>query len=77
MLDGREVRSSVNESVLYKLKTTFSFCGRHLTILQDANPSRGGPVTVGAIHWDDRIVEILGQKKKLSQLSLDSTSTSM
>ncbi|KAF9017479.1 hypothetical protein BDZ89DRAFT_1213777 [Hymenopellis radicata] len=77
VLDGREVRSSVDESVLYQLKTTFSFRGRRLTILQDANPSPGGPVTVGAIHWDDRIVEILGQKKKLSQSSLDSTSVSM
>ncbi|KAF9018150.1 hypothetical protein BDZ89DRAFT_1044687 [Hymenopellis radicata] len=63
-----QIRSSVDESVLYKLKTTFSFRGRRLTILQDANPSPGGPVTVGAIHWDDRIVEILGQKKKLSDI---------
>ncbi|KAF8907535.1 hypothetical protein CPB85DRAFT_1311571, partial [Mucidula mucida] len=60
--------SSVDESVLYKLKTTFSFRGRRLTIIQDANPSPGGPVTVGAIHWDDRIIEILGQKKKMSEI---------
>ncbi len=63
-----QIRSSVDESVLYKLKTTFSFRGRRLTIIQDANPSPGGPVTVGAIHWDDRIIEILGQKKKMSEI---------
>ncbi|PBK70904.1 hypothetical protein ARMSODRAFT_911566 [Armillaria solidipes] len=62
------IRSSVDESVLYTLKTTFNFRGRHLTILQDANPGPGGVVTVGAIHWQDRIMEVLGHKKKFSDI---------
>ncbi|KAG7446824.1 uncharacterized protein BT62DRAFT_967583 [Guyanagaster necrorhizus] len=62
------IRSSVDESVLYTLKTTFNFRGRHVTILQDANPGPGGVVTVGAIHWQDRIIEVLGHKKKFSDV---------
>lgn len=62
------IRSSVDKSELYKVKTTFSFRGRQRTIMQDANPSPGGPVTVGAIHWDEGLLEVLGVKKKLSDV---------
>ncbi|KIK63061.1 hypothetical protein GYMLUDRAFT_163432 [Collybiopsis luxurians FD-317 M1] len=58
-----------DSSPIYVAKTNFSFLGREITFLKDSNPAGGsGSVTVGAIHWRDKAIEVHGHKKKIADL---------
>ncbi|KAF9043666.1 hypothetical protein BDP27DRAFT_1305262 [Rhodocollybia butyracea] len=58
-----------DNSPVYTLKTKFTFGGRNITTLQDANPALGSEsVTVGAIYWKDKIMEVNGLKKKIADV---------
>ncbi|KAE9400208.1 hypothetical protein BT96DRAFT_857616 [Gymnopus androsaceus JB14] len=58
-----------DNSAIYRFKTNFSFRGRDITLLQDMNPALGSDAaTVGAIHWRDKVIEVNGHKKKVSDL---------
>ncbi|KAJ4494942.1 hypothetical protein C8J55DRAFT_414702 [Lentinula edodes] len=58
-----------DNSPIYATKTNFTFRGRDITLLQDTNPALStGSVTVGAIHWNDKIMEVNGQRKKVADL---------
>ncbi|KAJ3997430.1 hypothetical protein F5050DRAFT_1569393 [Lentinula boryana] len=59
-----------DNSPIYTTKTNFTFRGRDITLLQDTNPalSTQGSLTVGAIHWKDKIIEVNGHRKKVADL---------
>ncbi|KAJ3766736.1 hypothetical protein FB446DRAFT_757242 [Lentinula raphanica] len=59
-----------DNSPIYATKTNFTFRGRDITLLQDTNPALAEQesVTVGAIHWKDKIIEVNGYRKKVSDL---------
>ncbi|KAJ4477236.1 hypothetical protein J3R30DRAFT_3291126 [Lentinula aciculospora] len=58
-----------DNSPIYATKTNFTFRGRDITLLQDTNPAlSSGSVTVGAIHWKDKIIEVNGYRKKVADL---------
>jgi len=62
------IRAIHDDSVIYTLRTTFGFHGRKLTILHDANPIPGSSGVVGAIHWQEKTLEVHGHKKRFSEL---------
>lgn len=62
------IRISRDNSAIYSITTTFGLRGRKITVLQDENPSVGGPTVVGIIHWKEGAVEIFGQRKKITDI---------
>ncbi|KAJ7064896.1 hypothetical protein C8F01DRAFT_779538 [Mycena amicta] len=62
------IRAVHDNSILYTVRTTFGYRGRKDTILCDANPVPGASATVGAIHWQDKTLEIMGHRKPYSEL---------
>ncbi|KAJ6612655.1 hypothetical protein B0H10DRAFT_2051367 [Mycena sp. CBHHK59/15] len=62
------IRAVHDNSVIYSLRTTFGFRGRKDTILVDENPAPGATTIVGAIHWQEKTLEIFGHKKSWSEL---------
>ncbi|KAJ7461843.1 hypothetical protein B0H11DRAFT_1735989 [Mycena galericulata] len=62
------IRAIHDNSVIYSLRTSFGFRGRRDTILCDENPAPGAATTVGAIHWQEKTLEISGHKKSCSEL---------
>ncbi|KAJ7599263.1 hypothetical protein C8J56DRAFT_916244 [Mycena floridula] len=66
-----EICALHDNSVMYSLQTTFGWGGRKITILRDTNPGTGGTSNshiVGAIHWQDKTMEVNGQRKKFSDI---------
>jgi len=63
------VRSFVDSSVLYTITTTHNLWGRTVTLLKDANPALGthSPI-VGAIYWRERLFEVNGHRKSISDV---------
>ncbi|KAG6863847.1 hypothetical protein C0991_002705, partial [Blastosporella zonata] len=62
------VRSTRDKSVLYTLKTTFGLRGRKVTVLLDENPPPGRSAHVASLYWKDKLFEILGQRKYVSDI---------
>jgi hypothetical protein len=63
-----QIRAVHDNSVIYSLRTSFGYRGRKDTILWDENPALGAAATVGAIHWQEKTLEISGHKKNCSDL---------
>jgi hypothetical protein len=63
------VRSFVDSSVLYNISTAHNLWGRTVTTLKDANPALGtkSPI-VGAIYWRERLFEVNGHRKSISDI---------
>ncbi|KAJ7101863.1 hypothetical protein C8R43DRAFT_917513 [Mycena crocata] len=62
------IRAVHDNSVIYTLRTNFGFRGRKDTLLCDENPAPGATSTVGAIHWQEKTLEIFGHKKSCFEL---------
>ena len=68
-----QIRAVHDNSIIYSIQSTFSWSGRKLTVLRDANPGpefqarRENPI-VGAIHWQEKIIEVQGHKKKFGEV---------
>ncbi|KAF7316393.1 hypothetical protein MIND_00158100 [Mycena indigotica] len=62
------IRAVHDNSVLYTLRTKFGYRGRKDTVLLDENPIPGASATVGAIHWQEKSLEITGHRKPCSEL---------
>ncbi|KAJ7104523.1 hypothetical protein B0H15DRAFT_810426 [Mycena belliarum] len=62
------IRAVHDNSIIYTLRTSFGFRGRKDTILCDENPAPGAATTVGAIHWQEKTLEISGHKKSCAEL---------
>lgn len=62
------IRSKRDESSMYSVTTASGLRGRKVTLLKDLNPIRGDMVTVGAIHWKEKMFEVRGQKKPLKEI---------
>jgi hypothetical protein len=63
-----QIRTLYDNSAIYSVKSIFGFRGRKVTFLQDANPTWGSPVTVGAIHWREKTMEVYGHKKPCTEV---------
>lgn len=66
-----QICATHDNSIIYSLKSTFGWggTGKKLTILRDTNPGPGSTSTVaGAIHWPEKIMEVDGRKKKISEI---------
>lgn len=59
------IRSSVDDSILYSLTTTHNLWGRTVTLLKDANPRPGNSPIVGAIYWRERLFMVHGRRKSI------------
>lgn len=58
------IRAAHDDSKIYTVRTTSTFLrGRKLTVLIDTNPLVGNAI-VGAIHWQDRLLEVHGERRK-------------
>lgn len=57
-----------DKSVIYRVVTDMGLWTRGRTYLKDANPALGQPTNVGVIHWKDKVLEICGHKKAISDL---------
>jgi hypothetical protein len=57
-----------DNSVIYTLRTNFGFRGRKDTLLFDENPVPGAAPAVGAIHWQEKTLEVSGHKKSCAEL---------
>ncbi|TFK22628.1 hypothetical protein FA15DRAFT_671323 [Coprinopsis marcescibilis] len=57
-----------DRSVVYHITTKSTAWSRERTYFRDANPALGEPSTAGVIHWKDKIFEIRGQKRPISDL---------
>jgi hypothetical protein len=62
------IRAAHDKSILYILKSDTSLLGRKVTTVEDANPLIGNSAIVGLIHWQEKIFEVLGEKKKYSEI---------
>ncbi|KAJ8490095.1 hypothetical protein ONZ45_g13340 [Pleurotus djamor] len=64
------IRTTYDDSILYKVKSTTSFRGPRITVLEDANPVPGytGSNIVGAIHWKDKLLEVHGHRRPLADI---------
>jgi len=62
------IRMPYDNSVAYSLKTTFGLRGRKVTVLRDENPAFGRPGIVAIIHWKEKVFEISGIKKRISEI---------
>jgi hypothetical protein len=62
------IRSSVDDSVLYSITTTHNIWGRIVTLLKDVNPAPGRTPIVGAIYWRERLFMVHGQRKSINDL---------
>ncbi|KAJ7634719.1 hypothetical protein FB45DRAFT_909653 [Roridomyces roridus] len=63
------IRATHDNSVIYTLRTTFGYRGRKDTILHDENPAPGAASSaVGAIHWQEKTLEIYGHKKSCAEV---------
>jgi hypothetical protein len=68
ILDAR-IRAAHYKSILYTLRSNSGFRGRKATTLQDANPPVGSEsAIVGVIHWQEKMFEVHGQKKRISEI---------
>ncbi|KAF9443232.1 hypothetical protein P691DRAFT_809288 [Macrolepiota fuliginosa MF-IS2] len=62
------IRSSVDSSILYTITTSHNLWGRTITLLKDANPALGDSPAVGAIYWRERLFEVHGHRKSISDI---------
>jgi len=62
------IRISRDNSAIYSLKTTFGLRGRKITVLRDENPALGAPDIAGHIYWKEKVFEVCGVQKKLSEI---------
>ncbi|KAJ7037870.1 hypothetical protein C8F04DRAFT_384042 [Mycena alexandri] len=64
------IRAVHDNSIIYSLRTSFGYRGRKDTILCDENPApgHGTAAAVGAIHWQEKTLEIFGHKKSCAEL---------
>lgn len=62
------IRSSVDNSIIYTISTSHNLWGRTITILKDANPLLGDSPIVGAIYWRERLFEVHGHRKSISDI---------
>ncbi|KIY49191.1 hypothetical protein FISHEDRAFT_41878 [Fistulina hepatica ATCC 64428] len=62
------LRSCLDENILYSLTTKEVGRSAKNTVLKDANPVPGMPATVGVIHWKEKAIELYGTKKPCSEL---------
>ncbi|KAF7360430.1 hypothetical protein MVEN_00773100 [Mycena venus] len=63
------IRAVHDNSVIYTLRTSFGYRGRKDTLLLDENPVPGtATATVGAIHWQEKTLEISGHRKSCAEL---------
>lgn len=62
------IRMAHDNSVIYSLKTSFGLRGRKRTILRDENPAFGQSGIVAIIHWKEKVFEISGVKKRVSEV---------
>ncbi|KAL1680017.1 hypothetical protein EV122DRAFT_208652 [Schizophyllum commune] len=67
-LFNTNLRSKVDDSVLYTFTTKSGYRGRKHTIVTDANPAPGHSPTAGVIHWKEEALEIGGQRKTTKEL---------
>lgn len=67
-LFNTNLRSKVDDSVLYTFTTKSGYRGRKHTIVTDANPAPGHSATAGVIHWKEEALEIGGQRKTTKEL---------
>ncbi|KAJ7211370.1 hypothetical protein GGX14DRAFT_450105 [Mycena pura] len=62
------IRAMHDNSVLYTLRTNHGYRGRKVTLLCDTNPAPGTAATVGAIHWQENTLEVMGHRKPCAEL---------
>lgn len=62
------IRSSVDNSIIYTITTSHNLWGRTVTLLKDANPALGDSPIVGAIYWRERLFEVHGHRKSISDI---------
>jgi hypothetical protein len=81
------IRTSHDQSEMYRLKSTFGFMGRRITVMREVPPAdvvaeaklkaqkkkdplakEPEPKVVGAIHWQEKLIEVHGVKKKWKEL---------
>ncbi|KXN81940.1 hypothetical protein AN958_03393 [Leucoagaricus sp. SymC.cos] len=62
------IRSVVDNSVLYKITTTHNLWGRTVTLLKDTNPVGTNSPIVGVIYWRERLFEVNGHRKSISDI---------
>lgn len=62
------IRSSVDNSILYSITTSHNLWGRTVTLLKDANPAPGDSPIVGAIYWRERLFMIHGHRKSIDDI---------
>ena len=67
-LFNTNLRSKVDDSILYTFTTKSGYRGRKHTIVTDANPAPGHSATAGVIHWKEEALEIGGQRKTTKEL---------
>ncbi|KAG7091594.1 hypothetical protein E1B28_010615 [Marasmius oreades] len=63
-----KLHTTVDDTVIYTLETTYGFRGRRTTVLKDCNPAPGRSATVGTINWREKIIEVNGMKKKVGDV---------
>jgi hypothetical protein len=57
-----------DNSVIYRVVTDLGLWTRGRTYLKDANPAVGEPTNVGVIHWKEKVFDVYGQKKAVSDV---------
>jgi hypothetical protein len=62
------IRVAHDNSVIYSLRTSFGLSGRKSTVLRDENPAFGRPCVVAVIHWKEKMFEVFGVKKRVSNV---------
>ncbi|ESK83493.1 hypothetical protein Moror_4878 [Moniliophthora roreri MCA 2997] len=72
-----KLHTMLDDAVIYTLETNYGFRGRRFTLLRDTNPLPGRRqstagsatgVTVGAINWREKTMEVNGVRKKIADL---------
>ena len=63
-----KIRTTHDDTVIYSVTTSEGLWGRRYTFLKDANPALGDSTTVGVIHWNEKIFEVCGHKKSLTDI---------
>ena len=57
-----------DNSVIYRVVTDLGLWTRGRTYLKDANPAVGEPTNVGVILWKEKVFDVYGQKKAVSDV---------
>ena len=62
------VRIAHDQSILYTISTNQTAWKREKTYLKDANPALGESPTAGVIHWQEKMFEVHGVRRPISEL---------